>query len=257
MISLTLFDETGIEIPFQTDLNDPIEIIIPRDANLRIPPLTRQNVTSADANSSTHLFNLHAVNLTSSESPDLNVSLHIEIQPMNSTLAYLFIFQYDTSPVLTSSTRRIDGWTIFCPNSKRSNPFSCRNAAHRMLCVFLVLNTDGIHTFYTANEKNFGHKTLIFGLRELNRTETAIYCTNRSNLSLPISDRSQSFTADYGLRTYTSGCYYLDTMNNWRSDGLRVSVMTFLPFLSLISLSELFRSDQKPIIIRRSVFPLI
>lgn len=118
MVSLALFDENGHEITFETDTSNPIEIIIPRDPNLRLPAMARQNVTPNNTNLTTKLFNLHAVTLKSLDNPNLNVSLHIEIQPMNITLAYLFIFKYDSAPVLNSSTNRTDGWTIFCPNSK-------------------------------------------------------------------------------------------------------------------------------------------
>jgi hypothetical protein len=34
-----------------------------------------------------------------------------------------------------------------------------------------------------------------------------------------------NFTSNYELRIYTSGCYYLDTNNNWQSDGLVVSLV--------------------------------
>lgn len=101
---------------------------------------------------------------------------------------------------------------------------------HRCDTFLLVLNNDHIYTYYTDNEMNFGHQSLIFGLRELNSTETMIFCRNQSNLSSSIRDRPVRFTADYSLRTYTSGCYYLDTMNNWRSDGLLVRFIESLSF---------------------------
>lgn len=135
MISLTLFDEHGHEIAFQTDTNNPIEIIIPRDPNLRLPPMIRQNVTSIEMNSTAKLFNLHAVTLTSLNNPNLNVSLHIEIQPINVTSTYLFIFKYDSKPVLSSSTNQTDGWTILCPDSKWLN-WSLKKDIHSLLTYF-------------------------------------------------------------------------------------------------------------------------
>ena len=54
---------------------------------------------------------------------------------------------------------------------------------------------------------------------------------------LLISDQSLNFTANYALRMFTSGCYYLDANNHWRSDGLRVSAL-LLVIVSLMMVSE-------------------
>ncbi|CAF4380400.1 unnamed protein product, partial [Adineta steineri] len=71
---------------------------------------------------------------------------------------------------------------------------------------------------------------LIFGIRELNSTEINNYCLNNSsiNTSLPITNEPFNFTSNYELRIYTSGCYYLDDNNNWKSDGLTVGPLTNL-----------------------------
>jgi hypothetical protein len=45
-------------------------------------------------------------------------------------------------------------------------------------------------------------------------------------ITLPISDQSSNFTSNYELRVYTSGCYYLDSNNNYQSDGLLVGSST-------------------------------
>jgi polycystin 1L2 len=72
------------------------------------------------------------------------------------------------------------------------------------------------------------HQSLIFGLREFNSTELNDVCSNQSiNRSVPpISDRTFDFTSNYQLRIYTSGCYYLDKDNQWKSDGLIVGSLT-------------------------------
>ena len=49
-------------------------------------------------------------------------------------------------------------------------------------------------------------------------------CPRGSKTSLPNFDTSFNFSSDYRLRIYTSGCYYLDRDQNWRSDGLWVSL---------------------------------
>ncbi|CAF4597250.1 unnamed protein product, partial [Rotaria magnacalcarata] len=43
-VSLDILDSTGTTIPF-TNLPEPIEIIIPRDSNLALPPMILENVT--------------------------------------------------------------------------------------------------------------------------------------------------------------------------------------------------------------------
>jgi polycystin 1L2 len=63
------------------------------------------------------------------------------------------------------------------------------------------------------------------GLRELGETELVEYCQNETSESLkspPLTDKL-NFTRDFGIRVFTSGCYYLDTSTgNWTSDGTHV-----------------------------------
>jgi hypothetical protein len=67
---------------------------------------------------------------------------------------------------------------------------------------------------------------LIFGLRELTPTEMTLYCSNSSQGDIPIINDVSSFTSNYELRIYMSGCYYLDQDNNWQSNGLLVGPKT-------------------------------
>jgi len=54
--------------------------------------------------------------------------------------------------------------------------------------------------------------------------------------SPPITNERFNFTSNYELRIYTSGCYYLDSNNNWQSDGLLVSLILSLRRMSNIYL---------------------
>ncbi len=119
-ISLSLFDQHGNEIPIQTTFDHPIELIIPRDPNLVIPSMTLQNVTASNAAPHNQLFNLNFIDISNS----LPISVHFEIHPLNINLGYLFIYKFDSSPILNSSVNKIDGWTLFCPSSKLSFHFS-------------------------------------------------------------------------------------------------------------------------------------
>jgi hypothetical protein len=90
------------------------------------------------------------------------------------------------------------------------------------------LTNESIYTYFIDNQQTSGHQSIVFGLRELNSTETIDVCSITSiNSNAPITNEQLNFTSNYELRIYTSGCYYLDTNNNWRSDGLEVSLVFF------------------------------
>ena len=194
-----MLDQNGNEISFQTN---GLRLIVPRDPNVVVPSMTLQNVTSINSTSHQLIFYLHYLNITTL----LPISLHLEIHPLNTSLAYLLIYKFDQSPQLNSSSQSIDGWTLFCPSD---------------------LSNESLYLYFLDNQQTLNHQSLIFGLRELDVNETVRYCSENSSRSeLPITDKPFNFTSDYELRVYTSGCYYLDSQNNYRSDGLVVGSMT-------------------------------
>jgi hypothetical protein len=160
-----------------------------------------QDVISIDSISHNQLFHLNYVDIKST----VTISVHLEIHPLNTSLAYLFIYKFDSSPVLNSSVKQIDGWTLFCPAN---------------------LSNESIYTYFIDNQQTSNHQSLIFGLRELNSTENLHFCSNFSIINPPIPNEKFHFTSNYDLRIYTSGCYYLDENNNWQSDGLIVGPLT-------------------------------
>ena len=204
-ISLSILDRDGNELSMPTTLHHPYRFLIPRDPSLTLSPMTLQNVTSINSTPHHLLFNLHYVSLIRSD--QLSVSLRLEMKSFNTSLAYLLIYRFDSSPQLNSSTSQIDGWSLFCPS------------------------TDDVYTYFLDNQQTVDHQSVIFGLRELNSTELNHFCSNRSaNATLPRSDSPFHFTSNYELRLYTSGCYYLDQNNQWRSDGLVVSFFSSILF---------------------------
>ncbi|UJR09103.1 hypothetical protein I4U23_013350 [Adineta vaga] len=205
-VALTFVDNNGNEIPFSTNRSTPIKVIIPRDPSIIISSMYLQNVTtSMNKTTSNHvLFHLHYINITSS----LSISVHLEIRSLNESLGYLFIYKFDQTPQLNSSIKSIDGWTIFCPS---------------------MLNDEKMYKYYIDNEETSDHQSLIFGIRELSILEMNEYCWNNKTLdnsSVPVTDIECNFTSNYELRIYTSGCYYLDENNNWKSEGLVVGPLT-------------------------------
>lgn len=91
--------------------------------------------------------------------------------------------------------------------------------------LFVVdLTSDGLYTYFINNHRTAHHESIVFGLRELTSIEFERFCSNNSTpTSPPTSDNAFNFSANYEIRLYTSGCYYLDLNNNWQSDGLLVS----------------------------------
>ena len=82
-LSISILDEKGNEIPFETN-SDSIEFFIPRDPNLRIPPMILTNET------------FHSLNLTT----DLPISIHFEIK---ANFSYRFVYKFDKQSIFTNS----------------------------------------------------------------------------------------------------------------------------------------------------------
>ncbi|CAF4193018.1 unnamed protein product, partial [Adineta steineri] len=200
-ISLSVVDRNGNEVTIKTDETNPIEIIIPHDPSLIIPSMIIQNVTSINSTFHNQLFSYHYMNITNI----LPISAHIEINPLETNISYLFIYKFDQIPQLNTSINQIDGWTLFCS---------------------VNLTNESIYTYFINNQQTLGHQSIIFGLRELNSTETQDFCENSPIVNPPITDLKFNFTSNYELRIYTSGCYYLDENNQWQSDGLVVGPLT-------------------------------
>jgi hypothetical protein len=79
------------------------------------------------------------------------------------------------------------------------------------------------YEYYWDNIKTAGHKSLLIGIRELYNKEVC------SVQFLPkITDQPYSFSSNYDIRMYTSGCYYLDGKRQWKSDGMKVENMFHL-----------------------------
>ena len=194
-VALSLFDANGNEVSVRADPDHPIELIIPRDPNRVIPPMTLQNVTPLVDSPHRQLFNLHFINITS----QLPISVHFEMRPLDVSRAYMVIYRFDSAPQLNSSVNLIDGWTAFCPSN---------------------LSKSGVYTHFIDNLLTVGHQSVIFGLREIN----AFDCS--ANNRAPISDDRSNFSGNYELRVWTSGCYYLDRNKQWQGDGVVVGSQT-------------------------------
>ena len=164
--------------------------------------MTLQSVTStiiADRTNNRQ-FNLHVINITQ-PNPNMSVSVHFQLRPLDPLLGYLVIYRFDDIPRLNSSINQTDEWSLLCPSSDR------------------------LFTVFIDNQQTSKHQSMIFGVRELNSTEVMRHCLSGS-LTAPITDRPFNFSANYELRTFTSGCFYSDSNHQWQSEGLVVSCHT-------------------------------
>jgi hypothetical protein len=126
LLSITFFDDNNQEISVQTTVNNSIEFFIPRDVNLIVPPMVMQNVSSliVDPLINNRQFNLHFINITQSNS-NMSISIHLQMRSLNNSLGYMLIYKFDSIPQLNSSLNNIDGWSMLCPNSKKTNFIRC------------------------------------------------------------------------------------------------------------------------------------
>jgi hypothetical protein len=110
-ISLSLVDENGTNIPFNVSNDEPIEFLIPRDP---MGSFVEWEYVSIQ-NSTNRSFNLHSVDIPRNNR--LDVSVHFEIRPVNTDIAYWFIYKFDGAPQLNSLINSIDGKALLCPPS--------------------------------------------------------------------------------------------------------------------------------------------
>lgn len=87
---------------------NPFEILIPRQMNSLMPPMSHQNVTLLSNNSK---FKYHYINLT--HNLNLSISFHVEIEPENINLSYLFIIRFNGVPDLQANL--FDDRKLICP----------------------------------------------------------------------------------------------------------------------------------------------
>jgi hypothetical protein len=207
-VSLTLVNADGNELPVSSD--NRFHLWIPRDPNAQMPPMSLQRVVHNRSNTTDHQlqFNYHYFSLQSRSRT--NVSMHIEVQPMNTTMVssvgYLLIYRFDVAPRLNSSMREIDGWSLLCPSSTRQT------------------NEGGYRQFIDGQQHNtLNRRSIIIGVRQLNDSELNRSCPSLGIETPPVTDESFHFTLDYGIRLSLSACYFFDqNTQEWRSDGMQV-----------------------------------
>ncbi|CAF1616393.1 unnamed protein product [Adineta ricciae] len=212
-VGLSIFDSQGTSKPIQ-GLSKPIELLIPRDTSIVIPQMTFQNATGRTSTSTANnnrQFALFYVNVTG-PSATVTLSATFEFKSVHPSVGYVVIYRFDDIPLLNTSVNKTNGHRVFCPADK------------------VYTDSDGyVYQYLLDNSQTANHTSAMFGIRELNQTEFVQYCPNNAsfgNSTVPVTDSPANFSANYYIRVYTSGCYYLDKSYNWRSDGLMVGSKT-------------------------------
>ena len=109
-LSISILDQRQNEISVKTNPQSPVELIIPRDPNLILPEIVLQNVP--DLSFHYQLIDLQQLQINR----DLTFSVHFQIQPIDRTLAYYFVYRLHD----TMELNQLDGSQFFCPSSKYS-----------------------------------------------------------------------------------------------------------------------------------------
>ena len=72
-----------------------------------------------------------------------------------------------------------------------------------------------------------------YGIRELNQDET---CGGSIMSALPFTNKSVMFTSDFMIRSFNSGCYYLDiATGRWSSSEMEILPDSYLDMTHCIT----------------------
>jgi hypothetical protein len=104
-IGLAFYDSKNNDLPI-TD--NSIEVFIQRDSNL--PDITFKYVNTTRFQLSSG-FLQNAFNITST-----NASIHIELKPINESIAYLIVLKFGSSPIINETYSNYDAFKFICPS---------------------------------------------------------------------------------------------------------------------------------------------
>ena len=220
-ISYSIYDENNNEIPVSNQLN-PLDFWIAKDSSVQIDysfkyidVLNAQNQSQNENQNGSIIINgtqlINGFLVTGYNLTGANISLSIQIKPINKQLIYLALLKFGQNPFLNSTYKLYDYMNIFCPND-------------------LVNSTDQTYSMFLNMSRVNGHKGYVgLSIRELNLTASNINCFNKSSLNsldkilIESFESNKTFSSNFWLRTYASGCYYMNTLTNeWSSNGMEI-----------------------------------
>ena len=219
-VSYSLYDENSNEIEVNNQTK-PIEFWISRDKSVPIEEFklidavnaSMINISAPDSLSLLHgsqLINgflVNGFNLSGS-----NASIHIQIKPVKRSLSYLTLLKFGDNPILNEKNAYYDILNLFCPN----------DLIHEQNDSFYLI-------FANMVSVNALQGYVGFSVIEINSSR--LDCQNKTNnrvttlieaIKNQTSSNQRSFSNNYWLRIYSSGCYYINSSNIWTSYGMEI-----------------------------------
>jgi hypothetical protein len=108
-MSLSFYDEKTNVIEISKS-QETIDLIIQRDENAANYPYQYVNATSLGFLTQSYILqNSFKINMT-------NVSLHIELKPINLNISYLIVMKLGMMPIINATSADYNSFRIFCPS---------------------------------------------------------------------------------------------------------------------------------------------
>lgn len=126
-ISFDVINEKGEIVSFQNENKEPIELIIPRDPQLPIPPMFRQNSSTINENLNQSDFYYSKIDFQRTSA--LSISFHLQLRPTRPNISYLLIYKLLHRSV--SLLDDPDGWTLLCSYSSSTSSLVDRDRKNR------------------------------------------------------------------------------------------------------------------------------
>ena len=117
-VSVSVLDERLSDSPIMINHDKPIEMFLPRDPKLTVPPMIFHNVTSFGDNQIFHFHRVSFDHLSTNE--NFPFSSHLEVHPLNTSVSYFFVYKFDAPSRFENIINEIDGRKVFCAQSKFS-----------------------------------------------------------------------------------------------------------------------------------------
>lgn len=208
-LDFSLFDEKYKEIDVHNlSTKNHINVWIAKDTSIPIQSyqyinmthIQSKNQSNNDSFSFINGFLVTGFNLN----PSSNLSIHIQIKPQDTTRAYLTLIKFGQNPSLSQNFDLIN---LVCPNELKHEGNDS---------FYLIFVNMSRVDFYKTKSKSSSY--VGFSLIELD--PNSLDCTNKTvNLN---SLQNQTFKSNLWLRTYCSGCYYLNKTNSWSNYGMEI-----------------------------------
>ena len=119
-LSYSLYDQNKNEIEISKQ-QLPIKFWIPKDTKVQVESYKYINASqnSQNKNASNSSFQLlNGFLLQGFRLSGLNISIHIQLKPVNKSIGYLILLKFGDNPI--ASNEYFDEWRVFCPTGMRS-----------------------------------------------------------------------------------------------------------------------------------------